>query len=128
MLDRAPRFVGNIYTLLVVLVAWVFFRCDDITSAWRYTHALWTPGHGDPSLVYPAYYLANDVLFALAIGVVGGLGLHDVLLRWMKTRLEGSRLHAQLAWSSDVALLCLFVLTSMAVATRTFDPFIYFRF
>jgi alginate O-acetyltransferase complex protein AlgI len=127
LLDRWPRIIGRVYMLLVVLMAWVFFRCDDITHAWRYVVVLFTPGHGVPRLVHPEYYLTTDAAIALAVGVVGGLGLYDRFMHWCRSGpLQGRE--ALLADLRDVALLLLFVFTAMAVATRTFDPFIYFRF
>ncbi len=128
LLDRAPAFIARTYTLLVVLMAWAFFRIEDLTGAWRFIQVLWIPGHGDPSIVYPEYYLTNDVMIALGVGIFGGLGFYDralVTLRngpW-KTTIPGAMLSTR-----DLGLLALFLLTSMAVATRTFDPFIYFRF
>lgn len=128
VLDRAPRLFGRIYTLLVVLVAWVFFRADTIVGGWEYLCCLWTPGHGDPTLIYPAYYLPNDVLIASLVGVIGGLGIADPLLRWARERVHGHSLTTWPAYAWDLATVGLFVLIAMNVATRTYDPFIYFRF
>lgn len=127
LLDRWPRIIGRAYMLLVVLLAWVFFRCDDITRAWRFIRILFTPDHGVPRLVHPEYYLTTDAAIALGVGVIGGLGLYDVVLeRFRRGPLRG---HEQLVGTvRDAGLLLLFVFTAMAVATRTFDPFIYFRF
>ncbi len=127
LLDRAPRIVGRLYMLLVVLIAWVFFRCADITQAWRYIGILFTADHGVPRLVHPVYLLTTDVVIAMAVGIVGALGLYDRGMQWCRSGpLRGrERLMADLR---DAGLLLLFVFTAMAVATRTFDPFIYFRF
>lgn len=128
VLDRSPRTLGQAYTLFVVLMAWVFFRATDQTSAWRFITILFSPGHGDPSLVYPAYYLTNDVLLALIIGIVGGLGWYDIAARRVLASTASNAIPIHLEAARSIALLALFVLVTMAVATRTFDPFIYFRF
>lgn len=125
-LDRAPRPLAQAYTLLVVLTTWVFFRIEDITGAWRYLQVMWTWGHGDPLTVYPHYYLPNDNLLALAIGVTGSLGAQKWLVRAAEP-LRGTMAPA-LPWLRNGALVGLLLLSLMAVATRTFDPFIYFRF
>jgi len=127
LLERTPRMVARAYTLLVVLMAWAFFRSGNINSAWTFIATLWTPGHGDPTLVYPSFYLPNDVVLALVIGIVGALGIADPLIRWIRQRRQ-SPTRTWPAWTWDLGLLALFFLTSMAVATRTYDPFIYFRF
>lgn len=128
LLAKLPRAIGRLHTMLVVLLAWVFFRADDLTGAWRFLGAMFTPGHGDPSLVYPAYYLTNDVAVALLIGIFGSIGWYDRAVQFVQNKDLG-RL-AALPWASirSALLLALFVLVCMALATRTFDPFIYFRF
>ena len=128
VLDRLPAIVARAYTLLVVLLAWVFFRVEDITGAWRYLKCLFTPGHGEPSLVYPAYYLTNDVAIALSIGILGALGIADPLLKRARHWTTGAEARPAAAVTWNLGLLALFILVAMAVATRTYDPFIYFRF
>jgi len=124
-LSALPRAFGTVYVLLVVLMAWVFFRSSDITQAWHYILALWSPGHGDPMRYYPTYYLANDVTLALLIGITGGLG-------WWKALTERSwgmlKRHPLPNWVPDLSILFLFVLCAMSLATSTYHPFIYFRF
>lgn len=127
LLDRAPRIVGRVYMLLVVLIAWVFFRCADITQAWRYIGILFTTDHGVPRLVHPEYLLTTDVLIAMLVGGFGALGLYDRCMQWCRSGPLRGRERA-VADVRDAGLLLLFVFTAMAVATRTFDPFIYFRF
>ena len=36
VLDKLPKFIGWIYTMLVVLVGWVFFRADTLPAAMKY--------------------------------------------------------------------------------------------
>ena len=78
--------------------------------------------------MYPAYYLTNDVAIALAVGIVGGLGLYDRALAALRNGPWKSGIPGSALGTRDMGLLALFVLTAMAVATRTYDPFIYFRF
>jgi alginate O-acetyltransferase complex protein AlgI len=125
VLNGLPRAVGMMYTLLVVVLAWVFFRCTDATHALHYLVALWSSGHGDPSLYYTSHYLPNDVRLALVLGVTGGLGW------WSTLRSHSQKILKQYpmpAWVQELSLLFLFVLCAMALATSTYHPFIYFRF
>ncbi len=128
VLDRLPGVLGRAYTLFVVLLAWVFFRAPDLAAAGAYLDAMFTMGHGNAALVYPAYYLTNDVALALAIGLFGGLGGYDALVRWYRGMEPQAKAMRLAGVSQDLGLLLLFVFCAMAVATRTFDPFIYFRF
>jgi alginate O-acetyltransferase complex protein AlgI len=129
-LDRAPRPLGNIYMLCVVLTAWMFFRVEDITSAWRYVVALWGGSAGSTELYYPSLYLTNATGLALAIGILGSLNAHVALarvLRIPRLRIDeaapGVWGHFQVA-----GILLLFIGSAMSIASSTYSPFIYFRF
>ena len=130
LLERAPRLVGNAYMLLVVLVAWAFFRVEDITGAWRYISAMFGVHRGVVELCYPELFLTNSTLLALCLGMLGALNLHVVI--WRAMRLPPMRRDDVpwgawgLARSAGTALLL--VLVGMAVASSTYSPFIYFRF
>lgn len=129
-LDRAPRLVGQVYMLAVVLTAWAFFRILDITSAWRFAGALWNPGAGDAVLTYPELYLTNVTLLALVIGVLGSLNAHVLLGRWLRLPTFTSEAPPKGLWAGiQVAgVMILFIGVAMQVASSTFSPFIYFRF
>lgn len=130
VLDRLPAFVARAYTLLVVLLAWVFFRVEDITAAWRFTSAMWGFSKGDPTLFFPSLYMSNATALALTIGIIGALDLHRTVLRVLRVPMtdldavpEGRWAYLQLG-----GLVLLLVGCAMAVASSTYSPFIYFRF
>ena len=125
LLDRAPALVARIYTLLIVVIAWAFFRIEDITQAWRFTTRLFGVNAPIGTVPQPSFFLANDSLIALAIGILGGLGLADGPLRRARAAYAGSW---QAGVGGSVALMALFMLTCMAISTSTYDPFLYFRF
>jgi alginate O-acetyltransferase complex protein AlgI len=130
VLDRAPKVVGHLYMLAVVLTAWAFFRIEDIAGAWQFAKALWNPGAGDAVLTYPELYLSNVTLVALVVGVLGSLNAHALVGRLLRlpsfteeTAPKGPWAVAQLA-----GLAILFIGVAMQVSSSTFSPFIYFRF
>ena len=129
LLDRAPRLVGHLYTLVVVLMAWVFFRITDLTEAWHYILAMVGVNPGDAVLNPPALFVTHSTLVALAIGVLGALNVHALVGRWTGLRRTEPHLPGGVRGALEVAgLLLLFVGVAMAVASTTYSPFIYFRF
>ncbi|QHZ54918.1 hypothetical protein M655_004195 [Brevibacillus sp. NSP2.1] len=40
MLQKAHAAVGHIYTLVVVLIGWVFFECESLPVAWQFLRAM----------------------------------------------------------------------------------------
>ncbi|MCC6401624.1 MAG: MBOAT family protein, partial [Flavobacteriales bacterium] len=129
LLDRAPRLVGHLYTLVVVLMAWVFFRITDLTEAWHTILAMVGANPGDAALNPPALFVTHSTLVALAIGVLGALNVHALVGRWTGLRRTEPHLPGGVRGALEVAgLLLLFVGVAMAVASTTYSPFIYFRF
>jgi alginate O-acetyltransferase complex protein AlgI len=118
----APAVVRRVYTLLVVLVGWVFFRAGTFAEAMSYLRAM--SGQSGPSAVPPMYYLSIEVQIALAVAVL-------LAIRPLQARLDrfsaagalrGLRLPAIALQAAVLALSLLYV------AAGTYNPFIYFRF
>jgi len=132
-LARLGRPFQHLVTLLVVLVAWVFFRADTLDGALGYLGAMAgltdaAPRETLASLVSPRVGLA------LAFGAVGATPWSTTLLR----RFEAWLGREHRAWwrPADVSLSTLhfaalqlvLLLCAMELAAGTHNPFIYFRF
>ncbi|MBL7984050.1 MAG: MBOAT family protein [Flavobacteriales bacterium] len=130
VLDRAPRPVGHLYTLAVVLTAWAFFRIEDIAGAWHFAGAMWNPRAGDGVLTYPALYLSNVTTLALVVGVLGSLNAHALLGRALRMPPFTQEAAPAGPWAVAqlIGITLLFIGVAMQVASSTFSPFIYFRF
>jgi len=122
----AERFVGraarHVYSLIVVMVGWVFFRADTLTGAVGYLTAMAGQGGIEPSGYAVAWYLTPDVSLAIAAGIIGSTPLVPTLA----SRPQASALALRAA--SAVALSALLVASIVEIAARTYNPFIYFRF
>jgi alginate O-acetyltransferase complex protein AlgI len=134
-LQRRPRALRHIYTLLVVMVAWVFFRADTLTHALRYLRAMVGFASSSAGQNYnPAMFLNNELWLALFLGVLGSMPLLPRLREWQERVVQDARssLRALLesgVWLFDFAMLVLIFVASAALsAAGTYNPFIYFRF
>jgi alginate O-acetyltransferase complex protein AlgI len=116
--------LGNLYTMIVVMIGWVLFRSADFKSAWDFFRLLFGLRPGTGTFIYfPfSYYLQNDVLVYLAAGF---------LFAWLPVE----RFQKLKFWQSapGVALtglvsLCLIAYSAIVMSTVGFNPFIYFRF
>ncbi|GJM23102.1 MAG: alginate O-acetyltransferase [Planctomycetota bacterium] len=127
VLTRAPSVLRHAYVLLVVMLAWVLFRADDLPAALDYFGAL-VAGGGTLGALRPL--LTPSVIVAFAVGAVACTG-------WPTHALE--RLRARPALASTFArgldsLLSLGVCVALALLSTALlfqgasNPFIYFRF
>ena len=105
-------------TFLVVVLGWVLFRAETMTAAWQYLHFMAGAGAVRPEaavvsgLIYKPYYLAS-------VGVAAAMAWFGPV-PWEWTR--------QLTITKALACLALFWLAIVALATQSYNPFIYFRF
>ncbi len=114
----APRGVRIVFTFLVVMIAWVFFRAPDLASAWQYLGFMFGRGAGLPSA-----HLVGAMLYDTFHVVVFGL---CAFVTW---GCRQSWDHAsQLYLFKAIPLTCLFVWAIFVMCTQTFNPFIYFTF
>ena len=118
VLDRAPRWVGHVYGLLLILVGWALFAVEDIGALGLYLKALFGFGAGllDKSFLY---YLRN-YLPALIIAGVAATPLAATVWKKLPEKVRAVLLPVLLA----LALL----LSTAYLVDGTYNPFLYFRF
>jgi len=119
MLERIPV-LATIWTLVLVLVGWVFFRADSFPEAITYMQAMFAPDVlWDDRASYQL--VQNGVILALAC-----LAATPIPKRIGERFVESSGKIGQTV-QYGYAMVLLFLATSALVAS-TFNPFIYFRF
>jgi len=134
VLARLPRPVRHAYALLAVGLAWVFFRADTFTHAISYFAALFGHAGGQGVRYYPALYLDHELLFALAVGIIGSTSVVG-RVRQAVERLStapgaapGAAARVSLALAEVTVFPIILGYSLMLAAAGTYNPFIYFRF
>ena len=116
-LRRLPGVFQHVYTLVIVIIGWVFFASPDLSTALAYLQVMFSlnPGTmGGLNAVMPWLGMA-------VIGVVGSTPLAMTL--WEKLR---NRKFMPLVES----VLCLagLLLCTASLVSDSYNPFLYFRF
>lgn len=135
VLARAPSVVAHAYTIIVVMIGWVFFRADDFGHATKVIAAMVGLSNGEPVLPLAAL-LSPEAIMALAFGCLLSFPVIPRLLDWIgKPRLAPAKPNdLPNAGTLDVhqlpitVLVVGFVLSLALLATNTLNPFLYFRF
>jgi alginate O-acetyltransferase complex protein AlgI len=127
ILARAPVAFTHVYTLLVVIVGWVFFRADNLTYALLYLESMIGLTTGDD--YSPLIYVNNYVIFIILLGIIFSTPARQKLHTAATTLMEKWKASA---WKYDcitcLASLLLFLLCVVELAQNSYNPFIYFRF
>ena len=132
LLDRSVPAVRHLYTMLVVMIGWVFFRADTLEHAWTFLKAM--AGTGQPSHLAPhvLQFLTPETATALVIGVVAATPVLGRLVRAGLDAVRSATGGRVLVGTGEALYLAglfgLFALAVMSLAAGTYNPFIYFRF
>jgi alginate O-acetyltransferase complex protein AlgI len=119
----SPRNVvlARVYTLLVVLVGWVFFRSNTLGEAVDFIgHMFGRAGDGQISLPFFSY-IQNEIITIFALGLFFALTPRQTRKRifgWLNRQPLVS-----MVWFTGLLIVCL-----IYVASSTYSPFLYFRF
>lgn len=127
LVGRAPRLVQHGYALLVIAVGWVFFRASDMTQALSYLGAM-AGGAGLTSTSHPlSLYVTPAFVTASVLGILFSTPIVPGVRALLESR--AVRVSPALGYSFSIgATVLLFTVSAAYLATRTYNPFIYFRF
>jgi alginate O-acetyltransferase complex protein AlgI len=121
----------HLYTLLVVMIGWVFFRAESLASAIAFLQAMCGAGAGQPTPYTVGWYLTPELLLAGTVGIVAATPIVPMLARHFASA-DDSEARRVIGWApslaSIVALLLILAASVMLSAAHTYNPFIYFRF
>ncbi len=113
--ERWPRIVRHVYTLLVVGIGFIFFRAETLAQGFEVVKGLFMflPNTIANNVALAQFFTPLSLLVLIA-GVVGSWPLFDkfkypVALRYV--------------WYAGLWLICL-----LTMSAATYNPFIYFRF
>lgn len=123
LLARLPSVICRVYTLLAVMLGWVFFRADTVPHAVSYLAVMFgaSSGTAAPWQMY--------VPHTAVVGIVIGAGLALFRRDQWPSAIQQRMLDAR--WLRALAvptLAILFMVSVASLAAGTYNPFIYFRF
>ena len=122
VLDKLPKFIGWIYTMLVVLVGWVFFRADTLPAAMKYLGEMFSFSGG------VANGMAQFDNLSFIITVIA-IVLCTPVYQFLKGKLEKTDGGKKAAFVIGAVLATgLFILSVIFLTGSGYNPFIYFRF
>jgi alginate O-acetyltransferase complex protein AlgI len=131
VLASLPAPVCWAYTLLMVMVGWVFFRAESVASAWAILQAMAGFGAAEPTPYSAAWYLTPELALALLAGAIGSAPVVPALARLVAPEFDGAMAPVlPRAWAvgTVVAVALILAVSLTQVALGAFTPFIYFRF
>lgn len=122
ILEKNPlKFLNHIYTLVVVMVGWVFFRADGLRHALQLIRIMFVPTQGSHAL---GQFVDLRVLIFMIFGILF-CGIVQSISKRLRTALFNEE---KVYLVETVFLVGVLFFSMMLLVSNTYNPFIYFRF
>lgn len=121
--DNSFAWLRHIYALMAIVVGWTLFRADTISEGIGFLQVMFGLHHEEYIPFGLGYYLNGYNVFILAIALLLAMPIGRIVAdsKFVSEKPCGILLR-------NIFLLATFVLSVAALASSTYNPFIYFRF
>lgn len=117
-LEKAPPALRHVYTMVIVMIGWVFFSSADLSAALHYLRNMFCLG-GLPAANTQAVYLLRNNLLLMAAGCVCSA---PIALE------QFEQLEKRRGLITNLLLMILLILSTAYLVFSSYNPFLYFRF
>lgn len=118
VLEKMPRIIQHVYTILVVMVGWVFFRAENLLSAVSYLKGLVTFTGSD--FVNLQYIMTSEYWFFIFVGIFFSIPLSKAMHKVTASKAT--------VLCHNMVIFCVFLISIFYMVGTGFSPFLYFRF
>ncbi|WP_461614559.1 MBOAT family O-acyltransferase [Clostridium sp. Marseille-QA1073] len=121
-LKNKPKFIGHIYTLIIVIVGWVFFEFESLSLAMGFIGTMF--GFGKYLLMdsKTLYYISTNIVLFIVLAICSTPLPRKVIVSIRE------RLKMVGAIVVPPLYLILIFLSTAYLVNETYNPFLYFRF
>ncbi len=131
MLNKLPALIQHGYVLIMVLIAWVFFRAENLDISMNYLSTMFSMPSSLSINTLIAIELDTEFYTTLAIGLLLSAPVFPVLKSYIHRAFnhQYQSVYRVIGKSINIVVLMgIFSLVSMEIANGAYNPFIYFRF
>ena len=126
--DRLPKAAGHVLTLIIVVLGWVLFRFENFGEMGMAFLGMFGIGAtGITSLAVRTAFLQN--IFLLIVSVVACTGVGSWLRHQLAVRARTSDVALRVYDAEELLVpIVLLLVSTVALAGASYNPFIYFQF
>ncbi len=117
-LKKLPPFVQHVYTLIIVMIGWVFFSSVDLSAALEYLKIMFGLGHVPFANMNTFYFIRTNILLLL---LGSALSTEEPIKQFEKFYNEHQN-------AGIVFIMLIFILCIAYLIFSSYNPFLYFRF
>ena len=121
-LDKMPSFISHIYTIFIVMIGWVLFRCDGLNECMRVIKVMFNFSVNNLTNKYLLLYLEKYGLY-LFLGVILSIPIFPKIRKYMVNK---KNIFCHCIYYGFVFVILF--LSIIFLSQASYNPFIYFRF
>lgn len=123
----------HVYTIFIVLMAWVLFRADSLQQAWSYYGTMFDNGNVQGDMILYNKILNQEFLLFFTLGILSATGIVIKLSKWLDGKFESIHVSYIPVYSAyrifqSIYFIGVLIICSVYLITNTYNPFIYYRF
>ena len=126
ILEKMPSFLGHIYTLIIIYIGWIIFRCDSLNSLVLYFKSLFNFNITSTSINQLSVYIESYFVYFILAFIFQTPIYYKIIEKIEK--MKNGKLKTSLNMLHYISLLIVFIISIMFLAYSSYNPFIYFRF
>lgn len=122
IIEKLPRIIANIYTMILVIISWVFFDIETLKGALTYIGLMFGIGANGLEDDFSNYIIDTNFIFFI-IAIIGVTPLVKKIIEFLKEK-------SQIIGIIIVVLFCsiiIFISTAYLV-NESYSSFLYFKF
>ena len=116
--DKRSTVLSHVYTMLIIILAWVIFRSDSVASGIRYMGEMFGIGCGFGWNA--AWEILRRTWLVLLLAVIG---IFPIIPKF-----RNSTAAEKLPWLENAFLIVVFISSILQIVSDMYNPFIYFNF
>ena len=124
-LSKIPTFFSRIYTIVTVLIGWVFFEYDKLPDIGRYLSYMFFGKNISFINDYSIFMILNSTVLII-IAILGATDIPNKLTVKIMNKIEDKPFCSMLF--ENIFLIGIFLIAVSYLVAGSYNPFLYFRF
>jgi alginate O-acetyltransferase complex protein AlgI len=125
LLQKIPRPISWFYTLIVVMIGWVFFRIENFSEAVQFVKLLFSFNTTHP--LSALKFLNRENLLVLVLAILASTPMFKIINDYVSSTKNNTAIIIVEILKS-IGILISIVYIAMVLNAGSYNPFIYFRF
>lgn len=121
ILEKLPKVICNLYTMIIVIIGWVFFDSNNLRSAVDYIKVMF--GFGNVNYDNLGKYLFSTNILLILISIIISTNILKKLVEQIKRSFKVNDLILTVSIKTMI-----FIISIAYLVSETYNPFLYFRF